>query len=287
MHRTVGARRLNPVAADLADLTPAGEPGFPTGTRRLVAAGVSVASALVLIAFSSVLLTHEAGEITLGAVLLDRGSSIYPFTIQNLMWVVFAVGIGETVIRLGRGSKELEQLGAGLLPEDAATMLRAPDLATVYDRVRPRPATEQHYLQRLIARVVLQFQAGRSVEQANSLLNSSLELLQHEIELKYTVLRYLVWVIPTLGFIGTVVGIALALGEAGDIPDLDDADQLQPWMQALTGRLGLAFNTTLLALLLSAVLVLLTHVAQQREESALNRSGQYCLDNLINRLYEK
>ena len=275
------------MSADLADLPPAGEPRVPVGTPRLAAVGVSVASACLLIAFLSVLLPHEAGEVTLGAVLLDRGSSIYPFTIQNLMWVVFAVGIAETVIRLVRGGRELEQLRAGLLPEDATTMLRAPDLAMVYDRVRPRAETEQHYLQRLIGRVVLQFQAGRSVEQANSLLNSSLELLQHEVELKYTVLRYLVWVIPTLGFIGTVVGIALALGEAGDIPDLDDPDQLQPWMQALTGRLGLAFNTTLLALVLSAVLVLLTHVAQQREESVLNQSGQYCLDNLINRLYEK
>ena len=274
------------MSADLADLPAAGEPR-PVGTQRLAAAGVSVASACLLIAFLSVLLPYQAGEITLGAVLLDRGSSIYPFTIQNLMWVVFAVGVAETVIRLVRGGRELEQLRAGLLPEDATTMLRAPDLAAVYDRVRPTAETEQHYLQRLISRVVLQFQAGRSVEQANSLLNSSLELLQHEIDLKYTVLRYLVWVIPTLGFIGTVVGIALALGEAGHIPDLDDPDQLQPWMQALTGRLGLAFNTTLLALVLSAVLVLLTHVAQQREESVLNRSGQYCLDNLINRLYEK
>ena len=275
------------MSADLADLPAAGEPRVPVGTQRLAAAGVSVASACLLIAFFSVMLPYQGGEITLGAVLLDRGSSIYPFTIQNLMWVVFAVGIAETVIRLMRGGRELEQLRAGLLPEDATTMLRAPDLAAVYDRVRPTAETEQHYLQRLISRVVLQFQAGRSVEQANSLLNSSLELLQHEIELKYTVLRYLVWVIPTLGFIGTVVGIALALGEAGHIPDMDDPDQLQPWMQALTGRLGLAFNTTLLALVLSAVLVLLMHVAQQREESVLNRSGQYCLDNLINRLYEK
>lgn len=272
------------MSTDLADSATVSE---PVGTQRLVAAGVSVASACVLIAFFSVLLPHEAGEVTLASILLDRGSSIYPFTIQNLMWVLFAVGIGETVIRLGRGRTELEQLRVGLLPEDATTMLRAPDLAAVYDRVRPHTESEQHYLQRLIARVVLQFQAGRSVEQANSLLNSSLELLQHEIELKYTVLRYLVWVIPTLGFIGTVIGIALALGEAGDIPAMDDPDQLKPWMQALTGRLGLAFNTTLLALVLSAILVLFTHVAQQREESVLNRSGQYCLDNLINRLYEK
>ena len=54
-----------------------------------------------------------------------------------------------------------------------------------------------------------------------------------------------------------------------------------------SGKLGVAFNTTLLALLQSAVLVFALHVIQSREEIALNRAGQYCLDNLINRLYEK
>jgi hypothetical protein len=51
-------------------------------------------------------------------------------------------------------------------------------------------------------------------------------------------------------------------------------------------RVGfVAFNTTLLALVMSAVLVLVQHVVQAYEERTLNQAGQYCLDNLINRLY--
>ena len=38
------------------------------------------------------------------------------------------------------------------------------------------------------------------------MFNSSMELYQHETELRYNLLRYLVWLIPTLGFIGTVAG---------------------------------------------------------------------------------
>jgi hypothetical protein len=41
----------------------------------------------------------------------------------------------------------------------------------------------------------------------------------------------------------------------------------------------------MLALCLSAVLVLAQHLIQQYEERALNAVGQYCLDNLINRLF--
>ena len=35
---------------------------------------------------------------------------------------------------------------------------------------------------------------------------------------------------------------------------------------------------------LAAVLVLAQHLIQRYEEAALNAAGQYCIDNLINRL---
>jgi biopolymer transport protein ExbB/TolQ len=53
----------------------------------------------------------------------------------------------------------------------------------------------------------------------------------------------------------------------------------------VTERLGVAFATTLLALVQASILVFIQNVVQGREESALNKAGQYCLDNLINRLY--
>ena len=257
-----------------------------TRVRVLAAVGGILAGA-VFVGVMSLALDAEAGDLSAGGILLDRSSTIYPFTIQNLMWLLFSVGLGDVLVRFMRGGRELRQMGLRLLPEDEETMLRAQDLGELYTRARPSPLGEPNFLQRLISRIVLQFQSSGSVNQANALLNSSLELLQHEIDLKYNMMRYMVWLIPTLGFIGTVVGIALALGEAGNMPDTSDQDALGAWMKALTGSLALAFNTTLLALLLSAVLVFLMHVAQGREESALNRAGQYCLDNLINRLYEK
>jgi flagellar motor component MotA len=118
------------------------------------------------------------------------------------------------------------------------------------------------------------------VDQANALLNSSLELFLHEIDLRYSMVRYVIWVIPALGFIGTVMGISLALAYAG-AADLQDPSLLA----GLTKQLAVAFDTTLLALVLSAVLVLAQHLVQAYEERSLNQAGQYCLDNLINRLY--
>ena len=258
-----------------------------TNLRLLAALGGLIVGAVFIGMLSLLVSAPVAGEIGAGSILLDRGSAVYPFTIQNLMWLLFFVGLADVLVRFARGGRELRQMKLHLLPEDDQTMLRAKDVGEIYTRANPRAPGERNFLQRLIVRIVLQFQSSRSVDQSNALLNSSLELLQHEIELKYNMMRYMVWLIPTLGFIGTVIGIALALGEAGNMPDTSDQAAVSEWMKVLTGKLAVAFNTTLVALLLSAVLVFLMHVAQGREESALNRAGQYCLDNLINRLYEK
>ena len=229
---------------------------------------------------------QAAGRLSVAAVLLDRGSPIYPLTIQNAMWLIFFLGLGELWMRFAAGSYEVRMLQASLLPEDEETMLRAKDLTPLYRRLKSSPGIERRFLPRLIRRVILQFQSSRSIDQANVLLNSSLDLLQHEIDLKYNMLRYIMWLIPTLGFVGTVVGIALALADASAMPDITDSAAIKAWVATLTSSLGVAFNTTLLALLMAAALVFLMHIAQGREEAALNNSGQYCLDNLINRLYE-
>ena len=220
-----------------------------------------------------------------GAFLLDRHTQNfpYPFTIQNVMWVMFFVGCGELVVRYNHSGRELAQLSKHYLPEDATTMLRAGDLGAIYKRMWALESERPFFLQRLAGRCILQFQSSRSMSQSNSLLNSSLELFQHELDLRYTMLRYLVWLIPTLGFIGTVIGIAFALDYAASVDNPQDPTLLAE----ITGRLGVAFYTTLLALLQSALLVFVLHLVQGREEMALNQVGQYCLDNLINRLYEK
>ncbi|MGI9492682.1 MAG: MotA/TolQ/ExbB proton channel family protein [Geminicoccaceae bacterium] len=236
--------------------------------------------AVVLIQAINLLLPAE-----IAVVLTDRDRSTYPFTVQNLMWLVFAFGLGELIVRGWEAANERSELKRGYLPEDERTLLQGPDLQQHYATVRvanqPGSLSAGRFLPRLILRVLAQFQSTRSIEQANTLLNSSLDLFLHEIDLRYSMIRYVVWVIPTLGFIGTVVGISLALAFAGQV-DLQDPNLLSE----LTKRLAVAFNTTLLALVMSAILVFIQHTVQASEERALNQAGQYCLDNLINRLYE-
>lgn len=249
------------------------------GAGRWLVYGLSVAAAAAFIALIALLLPRPWA-----VVLLDIEQPTFPLTVQTVQWLVFALGLGELLLRARGARAERAELGRGYLPEDETTVLQAPELRQIYAEARaatePGRNGDGRFLPRLIHRVVIQFQTMKSVDQATAVLNSSLDLYLHEIDLRYTMIRYIIWAIPTLGFLGTVLGIALALDYAGS------ADMQDPgFLSGLTRELAVAFNTTLVALAMSTVLVLVQHVVQAAEERALNRSGQYCLDNLINRLY--
>src|SRR4051812_33390919 len=81
--------------------------------------------AVLVIAFFSLVLRGRAA-----VLLLDKPSQhfIYPFTIQNLMHVVFFIGLGELYVRWRIAAREKRFLGKGYLPEDEQTVLGPEDL---------------------------------------------------------------------------------------------------------------------------------------------------------------
>ena len=238
------------------------------------------ASALVACVVITVL-TFTLGKDSRAAVLLLDYSSLavfpYPFTIQNAMHMLFFVGLGEILVRGQVAGWEQSFLHEKFLPEDDQTILQAEDLGPIRRKVSHRFDNSNGFLPYLIDLSILQFYASRSVDQVVNILNSSIELIAHRVDLRYSFLRYLVWVIPTIGFIGTVVGIAGALATI---------DPTKPDLKLVTANLGVAFNTTIVALMESAVLVLLLSIVQKREEESVSLAGNYCLKNLVNRLYE-
>ena len=250
---------------------------------RVIAALVALLAAGVILTVLSFSLDPAS---TVATVMLDRQSQAlpYPFTVQNLMHFMFALGVGEVFVRLYSATDGRRQIDKGLLEERTTRMLTARELRQLHERVIEDGAGSDRHLHRLIHRIIIQYEATGSVGDAQAVLDSSVEYFQHGIGLRYNMLRYLTWLLPTLGFIGTLIGISLALGKAGTLPDLDDSAALEAWINALTTSLGVAFYTTLVGLVLSAVLVFFTNIASSREEQVLNDTGQYCLDNVISRL---
>lgn len=253
---------------------------------RPVMAIISIILCAVVIAALTFLLPERVAKIILD---YEPNSPYYPFTIQNIMLLLFVVGLGELLLRWGESSREMAYIANHYLPdqEDDRTVLQSMDLGEYRQKVLPDIKPEGAFLPNMINRCILRFQASKSVDETNSVLNSIVDIYFHQIDLKYTILRYIAWVIPTMGFIGTVVGIASSLSlisvttagstTAATSQDIDLAE--------LTARLGVAFNTTLVALMLSAILVFFIHIIQEKEERSLNKAMEYCLNNLVNRLY--
>ncbi len=99
-----------------------------------------------------------------------------------------------------------------------------------------------------------------------------METLERHVESSYSMLRYVAWAIPSLGFIGTVMGIGSALS----LVDLAMED-----MSLVTQPLGLAFDTTLIALTESIILMFFLHTTQNKEEELLNTIDLFCQEKFI------
>jgi biopolymer transport protein ExbB/TolQ len=214
--------------------------------------------------------------------LLDHSSKgffapIYPFTIQNAMYLMTAYGLSDLWLRYQAASREEKYIAMKLLPEEDEAILQVDDLGPVRRKLASLKADESAFLPQLLDLSILQLLTSRSLEQTVDIFTSTLELMSHRLDLAYQTMRFLVWVIPTTGFIGTVVGISIALEGMQDPKHIE--------FERVTSGLAVAFYTTILALLLSGVLVLAQNIVQRREETALNRAAQYCLKNLINRVY--
>jgi len=177
--------------------------------RRLFVFAVAIVAAIVTIGI--IRLTASA---TLQEILLDADASFWPFTVQNIMWVALFIGFGELFLRWSSASDEENQLKRGYLPTDGRA-LDVDTLGRIKTGIVDRRFGRAAFLPRMIERTIDQYRMSDNEDQAISVLNSSLELYMHEIDLRYSMLRYLTWLIPSLGFIGTVMGIMFALNYAG------------------------------------------------------------------------
>lgn len=204
----------------------------------------------------------------------------YPFTIQNLMIFIFFLGVGDVLHRRKSIKLQHQATEVDLLPDGDVVLTRS-ELQPILKRAMDKGEEHPYYLCALIEQCILNYQANVSTSDAHDVLRSMVDMELHRVDLRYTLLRYVAWLIPTIGFIGTVVGIAQALGKLGSTASEGAMDS----MSAVTSSLALAFNTTIIALVLSAVIVWLVQFTQQREEEIINANSDYCLRNLVNKLF--
>lgn len=203
-------------------------------------------------------------------------------TFQDVMWMIFIIGLILVRKRKSEIFRIEEYKNNEYLPEDFETIIDDEYLTQIIKNSKKDSNDLMGILPYMIFQISLQFRTNHSITLTSDFLSKQLELFLHNVELRYNKLKYIIWLIPSLGFMGTVYGIGVAVSQLGD-GSLDDPNLLAN----LASSLGIAFNTTLLALVLSVVLQYFTQHFEAKEEDLINDFGKYILGNFINKIVEK
>ncbi|MBI5366541.1 MAG: MotA/TolQ/ExbB proton channel family protein [Planctomycetes bacterium] len=123
------------------------------------------------------------------------------------------------------------------------------------------------------------------VSDVDDVLRSQAENDEAYVESTLTLVHGFVWAIPVLGFIGTVLGLSDAIGSFGVIVSKGtDVAELRVGLQAVTGGLAIAFETTLVALVAALCIQLLLTLLKKRELEFLDACGDYCHAHIVSRV---
>ncbi|KPK61608.1 MAG: hypothetical protein AMJ59_00945 [Gammaproteobacteria bacterium SG8_31] len=155
--------------------------------------------------------------------------------------------------------------GMKILPEDTREYSR---------QIQALPQQLQEYLlPRALLTALHRFDSTRNVQDVSQAAYEECDAEADRLDSELAMIRYIAWAIPSIGFIGTVRGIGAALAQAHKAVEGDIA--------GVTQSLGVAFNSTFIALLLSIVLMFLVHQIQLLQERLVLESKTYCDRRLI------
>ena len=107
------------------------------------------------------------------------------------------------------------------------------------------------------------------------------------IDASYIPIKFLIWLIPILGFVGTVMGMSYAIGSFNSVlQGIKDVgfQGLQTGLTKVTSGLGVAFDTTFLALILAVTVNLFANALQKKEEDFLSDVENFVTENIVNKL---
>jgi biopolymer transport protein ExbB/TolQ len=186
-----------------------------------------------------------------------------------MFWALAIIGMKTRRVLQERAllDRELLQVseGTSILPEDARQHARP---------VQALPEQERVFL---LPRAVLaglhRFGTTRSIQDAASTINEICSSESDRMESELGMIRYIAWAIPAIGFIGTVRGIGAALSQAHQAVTGD--------ILGVTVSLGVAFNSTFVALLTSMLLLFLLQQLLSLQDRLVLDTQSYCDEHIL------
>lgn len=178
--------------------------------------------------------------------------------------------------------RQRRAFGLDLLPTDVGVCILPEDARLLQRRVEQRVARGGPYILANMIRLALgKYAVSRSGRDVGDTVRTQADVDLGRLVSSMATVHYLAWAIPAIGFLGTVRGLATSLTMGGRTKE-----EIDVFVQGATTHLNVAFDCTLIALALSLALMFLLHSVQRDEEALVIDCQQYCLENLVTRLYE-
>ena len=156
----------------------------------------------------------------------------------------------------------------GELPEDTREYIRP---------IQALPVEVREYLlPRALLAALLRFASTRNVHDVSETVKSVCEAESERLDSELSMVRYIAWAVPAIGFVGTVRGIGEALSQAYRAVQGDIA--------GVTASLGTAFNSTFVALVISIVMMFVLHQLQLIQDRLVQDTQTFCDQRLLRHL---
>lgn len=257
-------------------MTPKRRPGFSFLQRAHKGSQVSFVKSIVaagIFGAGFILIVYIAGKITLfegmREVILDRGF---------IQYLNIALGAWAYAILLLKRNEIREQQA---LTKRLKTHLKLEgefDLATVKNDLRETfPMAVSSWLFQRIDRIDAYLQAAGSTKGLRETLREQSDRDAEAVDVGYSILRVLIAVIPLVGFSGTVLGISASVGYfSGIIQIAKELEEVTRQLGGVTNGLAVAYDTTLLSLLIVIPLMIGVSSTKKRDDEFLNEIDEYC-----------
>ncbi len=254
--------------------------GFPAG--RFTSAGPLLAPLLAgvtTVAFFGLLSLIPD---TIIAKMFTRRFVIPATIVFFTAWSIFILLIKGQKIRL-----QCKALSLSLLPTDSpGFVLQRSSAQSILEKLFASVDDPQKFLlTRRIHDALANLRNVGNISDVAEVLRTQADNDEASTDSSYTVIRGFIWAIPVLGFVGTVLGLSIAMAAFGGV--LTSAGEMQELRGALTtvvGGLATAFETTLEGLVAALAIHMLMLMTRRREEQFLDDCKDYCQKHIIGRL---
>ncbi|HXH74326.1 MAG TPA: MotA/TolQ/ExbB proton channel family protein [Bacteriovoracaceae bacterium] len=209
-------------------------------------------------------------------LILLGGDVINGGYIQGMTYLAFVWSWFEVKEKLTQIARERKAFKMNLIPTGEKIVFLASDIKNLKFKLIEFDRKEKYILSDLLKKACTKYRVSGSLSEMINIVSIQIEVSQEKAEGEQSVIRYLTWVIPSIGFVGTVIGIsqALMVANSGD-------------MEKITTLLGVAFDTTLIALLLSIIIMWFVHQLQEETDRFHSDLKEFVLENLINKIEDQ